>query len=784
VLLALACACEPTARESEPAPPHWVYAPPPVVLPQGELRGRFGRSQPPQLPLAAGITGDARAPLREPTPWQVPGAGAARAVVGGREGARVAVELIDIDGGRVVWRDDATCAGPVVGVTEDAIVCSDGVATRAIGLDGKARWRVPAPFLALTEGRVVVAADGKAVVLDAAEGRERARVALPPPLVLDAIVASCGDGAELFAFGRDGKLARVVDGKLAWAVAIDGGELGELVDACRGETVLAHGDRALLAIDRETGKLTGRVDEVRGVWRGRRDDDRVEVTTSAGVLSYPRDLAGAPFALPLPPLGQLLAERGELRLVRATPLTAVLIDGSGVRAYVAFGWQGGAVGDAAAIGATWNSASAGETVHRIGLPPRLRRALRVPALAPGVAVPAELRDLPPPRSLDVRAAIAKPDTGMRGAVAVAIDPQEPATLYALAIDHPNETTLARCDLVGTWKWQRSDACGAGTARGLAVAREIVVCAARDDQAGGATVRATTRDGVARWEWLGDNVDGVVAAGDSVLVLDADRGQVIDADTGRVTGRLASGDGGPLRAALIVDDRETWLVAFESGRLVARLPRAGLVAAWSLAVDGTVRRISPAGAGALVELEDGDAYRVDLAGAVTALPGLGLVWDATAGLVTGETPGGPIPAPAPPPPPAARALPRFDVRGRVYRTRDDNFEPAPIWKPIPPPPPLGDSWQLTLYELAGAVRARNDYALAAPIAPARARGPAGSPLVVASGPGLRELLVLDPRTGDPLRRVTLADDGLPFATLVDGSPRAGVVLGAPLRVVLF
>ena len=111
--------------------------------------------------------------------------------------------------------------------------------------------------------------------------------------------------------------------------------------------------------------------------------------------------------------------------------------------------------------------------------------------------------------------------------------------------------------------------------------------------------------------------------------------------------------------------------------------------------------------------------------------------------------------------------------------------APIlWTPIQPPPALGNSWQLTLYELTGALRARNDYALAAPIAPATARGPIGSPLVVASGPGLREVLVLDPRTGDPQRRIVLPQDGLVFATIVDGTPVAGVVLAAPLRAVLF
>ncbi|HEY0986685.1 MAG TPA: hypothetical protein VGD80_06515, partial [Kofleriaceae bacterium] len=114
-------------------------------------------------------------------------------------------------------------------------------------------------------------------------------------------------------------------------------------------------------------------------------------------------------------------------------------------------------------------------------------------------------------------------------------------------------------------------------------------------------------------------------------------------------------------------------------------------------------------------------------------------------------------------------------------------PPPMSTPIKPPSPLGDSWQLTLYELAGGLRARNDYALAAPVAPPAARGPSGSPLVVVYGPGLHELAVLDPRTGDPLRRVRLPDDvppGAVFGTVVAGSPVAGALLAAPLRIVLF
>jgi hypothetical protein len=97
-----------------------------------------------------------------------------------------------------------------------------------------------------------------------------------------------------------------------------------------------------------------------------------------------------------------------------------------------------------------------------------------------------------------------------------------------------------------------------------------------------------------------------------------------------------------------------------------------------------------------------------------------------------------------------------------------------------------SWQYTLYEVTGELRARNDYALGEPITPVAART-AAAPLVVQSGPGLRDVLVLEPQRGDPLRRVRLPESaapGMAFSTVVDGKPIVGTLLANPLRVVLF
>ena len=385
--------------------------------------------------MAAGASA-VKVPLRLPTVWPVPGPGPARAVVYGLEGVRPAIELVDLAAGQIVWRAVAACDGPVVGVTAEAIVCTDASATRGIALTGKGGWRSEHPFVAITDDRVVVEEAGTAVVLDAATGDELARVKLPSGVVAETVLASCGDaGRELFAAGQDGRLVRIADAKggaaISWATPI--GAISS-VEACEGDAIVASipgespgdGRGALVSFARATGKITGRVEGVHGAWPASADPTQLEISTDAGVTRWPRDLGGASTALPLPPLGELIAQRGELRLVRASPLTAVVLDRAGVRAYIPFSEMGAVLGDDQLLAASW-SGSQGETVRRLGLPRRYPRVLRLPGpggRGRGVAVPAELRDLPAPAPLELAAAIAKPDTGKHTVSALALDPVE------------------------------------------------------------------------------------------------------------------------------------------------------------------------------------------------------------------------------------------------------------------------------------------------------------------------------------------------------------------------
>jgi outer membrane protein assembly factor BamB len=814
-------------------PTTWVYPPSVAAWPIGVVTGTIGRSQAPQLVEQIGVRGTETVPLRAPTPWGVPGEGRARAVVYGLAEGSAAVEMIDVDEGRIVWRTTA-CGGPIVGVTEEVVVCADATGTRAITVDGgERRWDVEAAFVAMTEGRVVVAGvdaagGAEAVILDAQIGDELARVKLPaakpargavgkgpagaagaaaPPIAIESIVASCGDtGRELFAYGESGELVRIAEAaesagapKIMWSVALPA---VAAIDACDGASVLvtttSDAGPVLVALSRETGKPTGRIERVRGFWPARDGSARLEVSTDAAVAIHARDLAGPGEPTTLPRLAELLSERGEQRLVRATKRTAAVLDRRGVRAYVPLAASGAVLGDQAIVAASWYG-SPGETVHRFGLPGPYPRELRVPMQRPPVAVTAELRDLPALVEVGLGGVVVKPDTGKYEVSAIALDPVEPAVYVSTLEAAPDEGTrvgLSRFDVAArAWTWYREDGCGAGTPAAIAAARDIVVCAARGARA---TVVATTRDGNPLWQWSGDNVDALQAAADVVLVHDAERLYVLDARDGALLAAYASDDGGPMRAAALDVAGMTMVVVYQRGLVLARLPRVGMVPAWTLAVAGVVRALVPAGDGVLVDLEDGDAYRVDArSGEAVALPGLDLAWGAHGDVVTGEAPGGPVPAEAVPVVGAVvpAVVKRPVRRGPPPRPRDPAVDPPRLPKPWPAPPPMAASWQLTVYELSGALRARNDYALDRAVTPdavrgsppLAARGPGDSPIVVPHGRGWRELLVIEPRTGDPVRRVQLPEDaasGTAFSTMVDGRPVVGAMLANPLRAVVF
>ncbi len=241
-----------------------------------------------------------------------------------------------------------------------------------------------------------------------------------------------------------------------------------------------------------------------------------------------------------------------------------------------------------------------------------------------------------------------------------------------------------------------------------------------------------------------------------------------------------------------------IVGYEYGRVIAKLPDVQMVPAWSLDVHGVVSTIEPVGDGVLVALEDGDAYRVDArTGEATALGAISNGWFALGDLIANGGDGGPVPPRDWPPPPAGDSEPEKPAKAKAKKgapkkdaapvQADDVPTPPRLMTPIPPPAGMQPSYQLTLFEPTGELRTRNDYALAPPVTPGR-RAP-GAPIVIEGGgeAGVREALVLDPKNGDPLRRVRLPDGAIPgasFSTVVDGKPIVGTLLANPVRVVLF
>jgi hypothetical protein len=715
-------------------------------------------------------------PLVHARVWAVPAAGdasgvelgaaGARAIVEGFDGDRHAIDLVEVDGGRVEWRDEQTCAGRVAGVGAWTVVCSDQHGTRALSLAGRATWSFELPAVAMTGERVVLARDdGVAEVLDATTGRGLAIAKLPTGGAR--VLASCGPKPdELYLELPAGKLGRLVDGKLAWSVDI--GRIRD-VDACGADVALVtttdEAGRALglVALARDTGVRLGQVDGVRGVWPSRDGSTRVEVATADGVASWPRDLSGDAHALPLPMLGELVAARGERRLVRANELAAVLLDRRGVRAFVPLTERGAVLGDDHVLAA--GTAGELDVPRRFAVPPRWKRPFYLARHddAGGIGVPTELRDLPADRELDEKAAIGTSLSASDDDLEVAIDADDPRVLYVTS-----RGTLARVDLdARTWRWSRD----AGCRRASVLARDIVACIA------GAGVHALGRDGLRRWERPVPGIDQLDGAGDVVLAFAGAHLDVLDARDGHLLSTSASDDGAPVRAAVVAGDHTTLVVTYERGRVVARVPRAAMVPAWSLAIDGIVRDLAAAGDGVIVALADGDAYQIAVRdGRVVALPGLGLAWHGGRDAIVAETSGEPTPPARMPevPPVVAKSAPRYE--------HPEN--PPPIATPWTVEQRGSPAWQLAIYEPWGSLRARADYPLGvARLAPARAPG---APLVVLDEVS-RKALVLDPRTAAPLRRVELPRDvraTAVFSTVIGGEAIAGVVLTGPLRVVTF
>lgn len=676
VLLAIVAGCEAPA-DKPPAPTKWATPPLPAAW-TGVPGASIGRGQAPQLVAFAGLKDLA---LDRPRFWQVPGDGPPRAVAIGEVGSDVRMVLYEIDADRIVWTVDTVCRD-VIGVTATAVLCGTEKESSTV--------------------TVVSLATGKLT------GTLTAAVAS------GTLEAVCDDAArEVFAYDA-GSLSRIVDGKRVWSVPL---ESITAIAACDAASVVVTTASGVIALARDTGKETGRIDGGASAWAARDKSDRIEVATEAGIVRIARDLTGPRDVLESFPLGRLIASHGELRLVSSSPATSVLLDAKGVRAFLPFAYATAALGSSKVL-------TGSSMVRSIVIPPRETRALDIRrGTQRYIAVPAELRDLPA-----VESPLDQP-------IAAPID-YEPSVPV---IDGEEVVVYVSNPTGDEWALLRFDA----------------------------RTRRWTKDETVTWSdaYPGDPFDEErVTIGKTVVFSD---------------------HGGRLPAARLANGL---LVTAERNRIVGRVPAAQFVPAWSVDVHGSVIAIHAAGEGVVVELDDGDAYRIDArTGQPSALGAIGGVWAVAGDRIVASGPGGVLPVAGWPPAPVEQPTPKKKkAPSKKSAAKDDDDVPRPprLVTPVPPPTGLAHAWQVSAFELSGALVSRNDYALSPPVTPG-VRGPT-APLVLV-GDNNRTALVVDPTSGAPLRRIGLpvgTDPRFVFSLIVDGKPITGVMLANPLRVVLF
>ncbi|MCE9571820.1 MAG: PQQ-like beta-propeller repeat protein, partial [Deltaproteobacteria bacterium] len=601
--------------------------------------------------------------------------------------------------------------------------------------------------------RILTAAAGDELAqapLPAAVGREEPRAACRTALGYDVWAWTAG---ALRRIAIDAKGARV-----AWQLGIPAvGDLDLGIDDRCDDTIIVgvpDGEGELIyALDRVTG--APRVPPVAafGHWRARQGDG-IELATAGGIERRDRAL-GAPESISTARVGRRVAARGDRRLVRTRGARLALLDGYGavttLGAPVGVGL--GVLGDRAILSGPWHGIrTLADDLRRFALPLPYDPGRDAPLWAPPAIDDADLADhidLPPVRDVRNADSVPLPGAGMAQVAGVVVDPDDPATLYAVPLEAmpsaQDGAGLASFDLrTRQWRWHRADGCAPGAPSSIAIADDVVVCAAESELAHRGAVRATgKRDGAPRWEWTGRSVGQVVAAGSAVAILSGGRVFVLDAATGAEVDRFAVDDGWIPRLAVMRVGAATLIISAERGAVVARIAGLGLPV-WAVRVRGLVTALEVAGDRVAVSLDSGELYLLDpKTGQGHPVGGLGAGWTA---------PGG---------------------GDRVVVQAQDGVR---------------REWRLTGYSLDGVRRFRTALTLDPSwfLASARGRVP-GTPLPLAWGPALRNAALVEPRTGALRALYALPEravGGLVFSTIVDGAPVAGAVLSHPLAILTF
>lgn len=588
--------------------------------------GRIGRGVAPDrltpLPIYAG---EAHAPLRAPLLWQLPSEGPALAAVAGSDAAGAAVELIDIDAGRVRWRVREP-AGPIVGVTAGVIVGA-GTGTWALDLEGEPLWQTESAFAAIAGEIVAVAGSMEQVtLLAAATGRELWRAELPDGLVASDVRWACAAERELLMVDDGGELHRVLEGGAATRRAWTAAERFAHAEGCGGDIVAATpadplGVYQLALVERGRGAVKARVDGVRGHWQ--RKGGGWAVARAEGVRLYDAQLAPGRL-LTAAALGPRLASRGERALVEAEH-GLVLLDPDGAVQPLAVSAESAALGDGAVLTSAW-SRSPADVVMRGGLPTRAAsgeaRALSrssVPALPPAPLVDAgelgAVRPTSPPRF-----ELAAP---AEAGLAVAAGQGTESSLVAVL--RGEARALVRYGLDGRLRWRTADGCRGERTIALAADDSLVLCLGGGAGEPSTLVASELSSGAVVWR-REIEAERIQLQDGLVLARSADQATLLRARDGAALSRWSSDDGGPVRAALISAGGAALLVGHEAGAVVARWPLAGMLPLWAIAVDGAVVDLQADADRALVVLAGAEAYSLrGLDGEATPIAGEAERW---------------------------------------------------------------------------------------------------------------------------------------------------------------
>ncbi len=614
------------AEAKVPAEGHLVYAAhvsPGLGLAPSRRIGRGvapGRLTP--LPIYAD---EAQAPLRAPLLWQLPSEGVALAAVAGSDDDGAAVELIDIDAGRVRWRVREP-AGPIVGVTA-AVIVGAGAGTWALDLEGEPLWQTESAFAAMAGETVAVANSMEQVTLLAvASGRELWRAELPDGLVASDVRWACPAERELLMIDEGGGLHRLLQGEAATRRAWTAAERFAHAEGCGGDIVAATpadslGVYQLALVERGRGAVKARVAGVRGHWR--RNDGGWAVARAEGVRLHDARLAPGRL-LTAAALGPRLASRGERALVEAQQ-GLVLLEADGAVSPLAVSAESAALGDRAVLTSAW-SRSPAHVVMRGGLPataapgePRALSRSSKPALPPAPLIDAgelgAVQATSPPRF-----ELAAP---AEAGLAVAAGQGTESSLVAVL--RGEAQALVRYGLDGQLRWRTANGCRGERPTALAADDSLVLCLGGGAGAPSTLVASELASGAVVWqrELAAEHLQ---LHGELVLARTADRATLLRARDGAELAHWSSDDGGPIRAALISAGGATLLVGHEASAVVARWPLAGMLPLWAVAVDGAVVDLQPDGDRALVVLAGAEAYSLrGLDGASTPIAGEAERW---------------------------------------------------------------------------------------------------------------------------------------------------------------